>query len=130
MQFARDHFFLPHRFRDPFEQDTLIRYDRYDLLLLESEDALHNTITSGERDKNGVITPRNDYRVLQPRLVTDPNRNRTEVAFDALGMVAGTAVKGKDDTAGDTLNGFEPDLTRAQVDGFYDVADPRVPATS
>ena len=36
-----------------------------------------------------------DYRVLQPYWVTDPNGNRTRVAFDALGMVVGTAVMGK-----------------------------------
>ena len=62
-------------------------------------------------------------------IITDPNHNRTEVAFDALGMVAGTAVKGKDDSVGDTLSGvgvskFEPDLTQAEVDEFYDVSDP------
>ena len=28
-------------------------------------------------------------------MMTDPNGNRSEVAFDALGMVAGTAVMGK-----------------------------------
>ena len=33
--------------------------------------------------------------MLQPRLVSDPNRNQTEVAFDMLGMVVGTAVMGK-----------------------------------
>jgi hypothetical protein len=60
--------------------------------------------------------------------MTDPNRNRTEVAFDTLGMMAGTAVKGKDDTVGDTLSGFAPDLTQAQVDGFSNVTDPHVPA--
>ncbi len=43
-----------------------------------------------------VTTATYDYRVLQPRLVTDPNGNRSEVAFDALGMVVGTAVMGKD----------------------------------
>ena len=36
-----------------------------------------------------------DYRVLQPFRVTDPNGNRAEVAFDTLGLVAGTAVMGK-----------------------------------
>jgi gamma-glutamyl:cysteine ligase YbdK (ATP-grasp superfamily) len=51
--------------------------------------------------------------VLQPRLVTDPNGNRTEAAFDTLGMVVGTAVMGKPlpaTTEGDTLDGFDPDL--------------------
>ena len=39
----------------------------------------------------------NDYRVLQPAQVTDANGNRSEVAFDALGLVVGTAVMGKTD---------------------------------
>ena len=45
--------------------------------------------------------------------MTDPNRNRTEVAFDASGMVVGTAVMGKARrrVLGDSLEDFEPDLT-------------------
>ena len=102
---ARAHFFLPHRFRDPFHSsqvstETIVTYDDHKLLVAKMQDAVGNTITA-----------LNDYRVLQPRLVTDPNRNRTEVAFDTLGMVAGTAVKGKDGSVGDTLSEFQPDLT-------------------
>ncbi|MGH9892294.1 MAG: hypothetical protein ACREA0_09990, partial [bacterium] len=119
---AQAHFFLPHRYRDPFGHDTLVIYDgpadpnapRYDLLVIRTTDALGNTITAT-----------NDYRVLQPRLVTDPNRNRTQVAFDTLGMVAGTAVMGKaTETLGDVLDAtFEPDLTQAQLDAF--MTEPR-----
>ncbi|HEU4793790.1 MAG TPA: toxin TcdB middle/N-terminal domain-containing protein, partial [Nitrolancea sp.] len=116
---ARQHFFLPHRFRDPFHTDAIstesfISYDMYDLLMLETRDAIDNRVTVGERDAEGnLVTPGNDYRVLQPRLVMDPNQNRTAVAFDALGMVVGTAVMGKPSPApieGDSLEGFEPDL--------------------
>jgi RHS repeat-associated protein len=70
----------------------------------------------------------NDYRVLQPRLVSDPNGNQTEVAFDALGLVAGTAIMGKPLSTpleGDTLAGFTADLSQVQLDGFFDAADPR-----
>jgi hypothetical protein len=49
--------------------------------------------------------------MLQPVLVTDPNGNRSAIAFDALGMVVGTAVMGKPgENKGDSLTGFEPDL--------------------
>jgi RHS repeat-associated protein len=138
LAYARSHFFLPHRYRDPFHSNAVstenfVSFDAYDLLMFESRDALGNRVTAGERLPGGQIDPGkpgNDYRVLQPRLVTDPNRNRTEAAFDALGMVAGTAVKGKDDRLGDTLNGFLADLTQAQIDGFYDVADPHASALS
>ena len=65
--------------------------------MIETRDPLGNRVTVGERDAsdNRSTAPGNDYRVLQPALVMDPNRNRTAVAFDALGMVVGTAVMGK-----------------------------------
>ena len=94
---ARQHFFLPRRYRDPFGQDAFVDFDANDLLMVETRDALGNRVT----------VDANDYRVLQPRLVSDPNRNRTEVAFDTLGMVVGTAVMGKPLPApveGDTLD--------------------------
>jgi RHS repeat-associated protein len=110
--FAQQHFFLPLRFQDPFGQTTTISLE-HDLLALESRDALGNTVTVGERTSDGIQSG-NDYRVLQPRLVTDPNGNRTAVAFDAMGMVVGTAIMGKRDEVprrGDLLDGFEPDLS-------------------
>ncbi len=72
-------------------------YDTYDLLLQEFRDALDNRVTVGERHTDPTRPPvrlTQDYRVLQPALVMDPNRNRSAVAFDALGMVAGTALMG------------------------------------
>jgi len=120
---ARQHFFLPRRYRDPFGQNAFVDFDAHDLLMLETRDALNNRVTVNA----------NDYRVLQPRLVSDPNRNRTEVAFDMLGMVVGTAVMGKPLPApveGDLLAGFVPDLTQAQLDGFFDAADPHASAAA
>ena len=97
---ARHHFFLPRRFVDPFGSATTVSYDARDLLPIEARDALGNTVRS-----------QIDYRVMQPRLVTDPNGNRAAAAFDALGMVVGTAVMGKEsENLGDSLAGFEPDL--------------------
>lgn len=87
--------------------------------MLETRDALDNRITVGERLPNGNLDPTkpsNDYRVLQPSRVMDPNRNRTQVAFDALGMMVATAVMGKpEETLGDSLNGFSTDLTGAEI---------------
>jgi RHS repeat-associated protein len=108
--YARSHFFLPHRYRDPFHTDAVstesfISYDAYDLLMLETRDALDN-----------LIIAENDYRVLQPWRVMDPNHNRTQVAFDALGMVVGTAVMGKpEENLGDSPDGFVADLTEAII---------------
>jgi RHS repeat-associated protein len=118
---AREHFFLPLRYRDAFGHDTSVGFDPDDLLIVETRDALGNRIT----------VDANDYRVLQPRLVSDPNRNRTEVAFDTLGMVVGSAVMGKPPPApaeGDTLAGFLADLTQAQTDGFVDTPNPHLGA--
>src|SRR5262249_12354511 len=116
-------FFAPRRFRDTFGNDTQVRYDAYDLFAIESEDALHNKVTAGERDAADNIQSRIDYRLLQPALLTDPNGNRTEAAFDILGMATGTAVMGKaGEGLGDTLQGFSTDLDLAQIDAFF--ADP------
>lgn len=100
--FAQQHFFIPHRFQDPFGNNTTVAYDTYVLLLQETRDPLDNAVT--------VLIK--DYRVLQPKLLRDPNGNRSEVAFDALGLVVGTAVMGKAivEDKGDSLVGFEADL--------------------
>jgi RHS repeat-associated protein len=117
LTYAQQHFFVPHRFSDPFGQTTTVAYDAYDLLPLEREDPLHNKVTAGERDAEGkLISHANDYRVLLPALVTDPNRNRSAVAFDAWGLVVGTAVMGKaGESQGDALDGFHADLDGASV---------------
>jgi RHS repeat-associated protein len=121
---ARAHFFLPRRYRDSFHRpdfstETTVRFDQHDLLVLETEDALANRVSAGDRDpQTGAVAPQIDYRVLQPRLLTDPNDNRSEVAFDALGMVVGTAVMGKPPPAaveGDSMDGFAADATDAVV---------------
>ncbi len=138
LAYARTHFFLPHRYRDPFHTDalpaeTFITYDAHDLLQLETRDALGNRVTVGERDAGGVLTATgNDYRVLKPRLVMDANRNRTAVVFDALGLVAGTALMGKPEEVpapGDSVAApFNADLTQAEIDQFF--ADPKGPVSA
>ena len=120
LAYARSHFFVPHRIRDPFHSDavsteTVATYDPYDLLIVDSRDALGNRTTVGERLPDGSLDSAqrgHDYRVLQPRRVMDPNGNRMDVTFDALGFVVGTAVMGKPtETAGDVLDdSFQQDL--------------------
>jgi RHS repeat-associated protein len=135
LAYARGHFFLQHRTRDPFHSnavstESFITYDAYDLFMIDTRDALGNRVTVGERRPDGTIDPGklgNDYRVLQPACVMDPNRNRTQVAFDALGMVVGTAVMGKPaENLGDSLDGFTADLSEAVIlDHLTDpLADP------
>ncbi|HEY8461026.1 MAG TPA: toxin TcdB middle/C-terminal domain-containing protein, partial [Blastocatellia bacterium] len=120
LSFARQHFFQPRRFRDPFGQSSTVDY-AYDLLPKESRDPLGN-----------IVSAENDFRALSPRLLTDPNGNRSAVAFDALGMVVGAAVMGKEsESLGDSLGDFtadDADLTLAQLQNF--MTDPRANAAA
>lgn len=111
---AQAHFFVPLRYRDPFLNETIVTYDTpYILLPVSVQDTAQNTVTTV-----------NDYRVLQPESLTDPNGNQSTVAFDGLGLVVGTAVMGKAaENLGDTLDvGFVADLTQSEIDQFF--ADP------
>src|SRR5208337_580685 len=115
LAYARAHFFLPHRFRDPFGNTTVVAYDeKYNLSLVYTRNAAGNETASEP-----------DYRVLQPRKVTDPNGNRAEARFDALGMLAGTALLGKatGPVEGDSFDQFVTDLTPAQIKEFFDADD-------
>ena len=60
---ARQHFFVPRRFRDPFHTEQLptetgVRYDPDDLLVQETIDPVGNRVTVGER----AIRDFNDFR--------------------------------------------------------------------
>jgi len=60
---ARAHFFRPRKFANPFNQSATVDYDTpHDLLVIKTEDALQNTVEAA-----------NNYRTLQPRLMTDAN---------------------------------------------------------
>jgi RHS repeat-associated protein len=122
---ARAHFFLPRRFRDPFRQDTLVSYHApHDLLVLETIDALQNRVTAGTRKPDDSFDTHGlDYRVLQAKLTTDANGNRSAAAFDALGLVVGIALVGKaEENLGDSLANFDADLDEATVQAH--MADP------
>ncbi len=100
---ARASFCQIRRAVDPLGAISRLSYDAYDLLPIAATDAVGNVTASD-----------NDYRVLHPFRVTDPNGNRTEAAFDCLGKVAGTAVMGRAiESLGDSLAGFQPDLNES-----------------
>ncbi|HEX8184476.1 MAG TPA: toxin TcdB middle/C-terminal domain-containing protein, partial [Blastocatellia bacterium] len=110
--FARNHFYLPKCAQGPFGNLSSVVYDGYDFAVVQTTDALGNSVFA-----------EHDYRVLQPAKMTDVNGNRTETAFDVLGMVAAGAVRGKAQEPdgkpkGDTLEGFTPDLSEAQISAF------------
>jgi hypothetical protein len=107
---ATAHFFLPRRFRDLFAHSSVVEY-AHDLLPAKTRDALGNTVEA-----------QHNYRVLQAGQLTDPNGNRSVVAFDAFGLVVATAVRGKSsETFGDSLDDFgdfDADPTLDQLQGF------------
>ena len=116
LAYARNHFFTPRRFVDPFGNAGHAEYDADDLLVVSTRDALGNTTRVDY-----------DYRVLQPYRVTDINGNRREVRFDTLGLVVGTAVMGKaaGPAEGDNFDDFTAELTAQEVTDFFDAANPR-----
>jgi RHS repeat-associated protein len=79
--------------RDSLRRETSISYDQFDFLPTQVTDAA-GLSTSAEYD----------YRVMQPRLVVDPNLNRTTFTYTALGLLESTSVTGKEDEGvGDLL---------------------------
>jgi RHS repeat-associated protein len=91
---AASHFYLPTGSRDPFGAVSEVDYDRYDLLAVGTRDALGNQTTAV-----------NNYRLLGPVMLTDPNLNRTAIAVDELGQVTAVAIMGKAGAGeGDTLS--------------------------
>jgi RHS repeat-associated protein len=105
--FDPNQFYLPIEFTDPFDNTTLVTYDGYSLLLAQTADPLKN-----------VTSAVNDYRTMQPSLITDSNGNQSQAAFDALGMLVGTAVMGKataSPSQGDSLTGFVAQLDKTTI---------------
>jgi RHS repeat-associated protein len=86
---------LPLTIRDALGNDTTIVYDR-----------LYHVLPERVTDPAGLtVSAEYDYRVLQPRMVTDVNNNGRVVTFSALGFVTATAVMGKEgEQVGDTLD--------------------------
>ncbi len=70
--------------RNPLGRDTTIDYDRFALLATEVRDAAGLTTRAAY-----------DYRILQPREITDPNGNRSVMTFTPLGLPATTSLEGK-----------------------------------
>ncbi len=76
---------LPLSSLDPLGSETRTDYDEHDLL------------SAGTTDAAGLQTSAvNDYRVLQPRELTDPNGNTSAVTFSPAGLVTAGFVRGKD----------------------------------
>jgi len=101
---AAQHFYLPERYTDPFDNVTTLEYDARDLFVKSNTDALGNTTAVSQFD----------FRILAPRELKDINDNLSEVFFDLLGMPTAMAVKGKGDE-GDNLDGFTDALANPEL---------------
>jgi RHS repeat-associated protein len=75
---------------NPSGHRTLIAYDKYQFLPERMTDAAGLTMQAT-----------NDYRVLQPREVTDPNGSTSHFTFSPLGLLESSFVRGKNSTEGD-----------------------------
>ena len=90
----KDNFYLPIGSKDVLGNESFIEYDTFNLLTTTVTDAIGSKTTSV-----------NDYRTLAPKMLIDPNLNRTEVETDELGMIVKSAVMGKEgESEGDTLD--------------------------
>jgi RHS repeat-associated protein len=118
---AAAHFYLPEKYTDPFGNVTTLEYDRLDLFIASSEDAIGNKTSIAKTGDKFHF----DYRVLAPREMQDINANLSEVYFDILGLPAAVAVKGKG-AEGDNLIGLNDDLANpalTELAPFFDQAD-------
>lgn len=110
--FDPDHFYLPIRFIDPFDNEYCTTYDPYYLLVKETKDPVGN-----------IVAVENNYRNMLPEMITDSNGNRSAAKFDELGMVVATAVMGKKgknegDTLDDPTTVLEYDLFNYRENGL------------
>ncbi|WP_275587396.1 toxin TcdB middle/N-terminal domain-containing protein [Nitrosomonas nitrosa] len=108
---AADHFYLPERYTDPFDNLTTLEYDvHYDLFIRSSRDPMGNE----------TAIEAFDFRVLAPSRMRDINDNLTEVAFDTLGLPTAVAIKGKQNrNEGDNLDPVPPELDTATLIRFF-----------
>jgi RHS repeat-associated protein len=112
---AVQHFYLPERYTDPFNNLTTLEYDSRDLFIATSTDALGNA----------TRVTQFDFRVLAPREMQDINDNLSEIFFDGLGLPAALAVKGKG-SEGDNLSGFDDAVANpglAELAPFFNEPD-------
>lgn len=99
------HFYQPTSYVDPFGAQWRIEYERHSLRQVRLTDPVQN-----------VVEAALNYRVMQPWLLTDANRNRTAVRFDPLGLITATAVLGKNGRAeGDFLDLSTPEASNSDA---------------
>ncbi|MEB3103554.1 SpvB/TcaC N-terminal domain-containing protein [Ferviditalea candida] len=109
---ARERFYLPISYTDPYGAKTKVKYDgSYRLFIEETEDAL------GNKTKVELF----NFRTLSPQRMKDPNHNISEAIKDELDLVKAMALFGKGNEADDLigLNEFSSPTENTLVSDFF-----------
>ncbi len=119
---------------DPMGNTSTTTYDRYNLVVVESTDALGNISKIPELNStysDGTNQRAIDYQLLHPFRTTDLNNNSSEVVFDALGRVVasshyGTCMKWDEESSTfvETSEGFGKLYTGGSAGRVYSVTPP------
>lgn len=113
-------FYLPVQSKDQFNNIYNTLYDKYCLLTTKTVDPLNNTVQI-----------QNNYRTMSPEKITDPNGNRSMVKFDALGLVMGSSIMGKEsENLGDSFFSFNEDISGDEISTFFSTDNPISLATN
>lgn len=111
---ARDRFYVPISYTDPFGAKTQVNYyGNYFLFIEDTTDAFGN--------KSGV--DKFNFRTLSPQKMKDINANVSEAIADELGLIKAIALLGKGNEADDItgLNEFTDVAERNLVNSFFNV---------
>ena len=113
---AKNRFYVPVSYTDPFGSITKIKYyGNYFLFVEETEDALKN------KSKVDLF----NFRTLLPQRMRDINNNLSEAISDELGLVKAMVLMGKGNEADDLtgLSEFTDPAETALVNQFFNVPD-------
>ncbi|MES2520775.1 MAG: SpvB/TcaC N-terminal domain-containing protein [Bacteroidota bacterium] len=109
---TKSNFYQPTKYTDPFGTETNVELDYYKLFPKKTSQGLSPLLLD-------TSIKQFNYHYLVPEVIKDANDNLSEAKYDALGLLVGTALKGKAADADDLDNGFEADLTQDQINAFF-----------
>jgi len=98
---ARQRFYVPISYTDPYGAATRVKYYKYHFLFIEeTEDALGNISKVENLDST---KPGFNFRTLSPAWMKDMNGNYSAAISDELGLIKAAAIIGKGDEADDLV---------------------------
>lgn len=109
---AKNRFYQPFGYEDPFLTTTHVEYDAH-FLAIKKAVLAQNTLLEQSTE---VVTF--DYRTLSPTKLKNLNGNFSEAVTDELGMPVATAIYDKNGE-GDTLEGGDWPFTQERINAFF-----------